>query len=285
MEKPKQKGIILPDGPFKGVPVGFIYRITHTETGKVYIGQTSKIPNIRFDQHMYHGETYDPDKPKTYRSKLYAAMRKYGTEKFVPEVILTVPVQLLDDAEIMFIKHYDSVNNGYNITPGGASGIGYVSAEMRKENPDPWRKHEESKGLPQHVCYLPDDGNGFKGYGIIRHPLCKKKYFTLKHHPDLESAKSACLTFLEALVKEGKVYENSRTNVQYPKGISKIKGGFRVRLLVDPNRPRLDKAFCDSNESDEVQLQKAKDYIAEARFRYRMKIKDSDTPEKDPLDD
>lgn len=90
--------------------MSFIYKITNLINGKVYIGQTSLTPEIRFNTHK-----------KCYKSngcsKLYKAMRKYGKENFIVETICETNNP--DADEKYWIKYYNSVELGYNISYGG----------------------------------------------------------------------------------------------------------------------------------------------------------------------
>lgn len=92
-----------------------IYRIQNTINGKVYIGYSENVKN-RFAQHKRYGND-----GKKRKSKLYAAMNKYGVENFTFDVIY----QSLDMdhckncMETEFIIEYDSYYNGYNMTLGG----------------------------------------------------------------------------------------------------------------------------------------------------------------------
>jgi hypothetical protein len=61
-----------------------------------------------------------------YKNKFYDAMRSYGWDKFIWDEIyvakeLVKPQQsyTLTVMEDRFIQEYDSLNNGYNMTPGG----------------------------------------------------------------------------------------------------------------------------------------------------------------------
>ena len=89
-----------------------IYKITNKLNGKIYIGQSINIEQ-RWKQH--HQETKNGNK----NTKLYLAMRKYGIENFIFEVLEQCSKDELNDREIYWIKKYDSFKNGYNMTPGG----------------------------------------------------------------------------------------------------------------------------------------------------------------------
>lgn len=94
--------------------MGYIYKITNTINSKVYIGQTIKTAEKRFQQHR---NNYT----KSYFSQivLYKAFKKYGIENFSFEIIEEIPNEELDLREKYWIEQYDSYNNGYNSTLGG----------------------------------------------------------------------------------------------------------------------------------------------------------------------
>lgn len=94
--------------------MGYIYKITNTLNNKVYIGQTVKTVEKRFQQHKNNSN-------KEYFSQiiLYKAFNKYGIENFICEQIEEVPNELLDEREKYWIKFYDSYFDGYNSTLGG----------------------------------------------------------------------------------------------------------------------------------------------------------------------
>jgi len=93
----------------------YIYKFTHKETGRCYIGQTIQEPNRRRLEHISNSR---------YTSKKYHfhnAIRKYGIESFTFEVIDTATS--LDDLNLLeekYVGKFDSINNGFNLRqPGG----------------------------------------------------------------------------------------------------------------------------------------------------------------------
>lgn len=94
--------------------MGHIYKITNTLNNKVYIGQTIKPIEKRFQQHK---NNYT----KEYFSHLilYKAFKKYGIENFNFEEIEEIANNELDEREKYWIEFYDSYYNGYNSTLGG----------------------------------------------------------------------------------------------------------------------------------------------------------------------
>lgn len=95
--------------------MSIIYKITNIQTGKMYVGQTKKLLNERFESHVAAARTCD-----TY---LYRAFAKYGISNFSIEVIECVSDDELDTREQHWI---DALNTlapfGYNMTIGGTGG-------------------------------------------------------------------------------------------------------------------------------------------------------------------
>lgn len=89
-----------------------IYKVTNLANNKLYIGQTRNSLRIRQLQHL---------KARSHCSALAAAIRKYGPDHFVFEIIETVDhLETLSTKEIYYIKHFNSLApNGYNLTEGG----------------------------------------------------------------------------------------------------------------------------------------------------------------------
>lgn len=93
--------------------MAYIYKITNTINGKIYIGQTVQNIKNRWRQHI--NDAYTESKC----AHLHAAIRKYGEDNFNIEVVELCPQELLDEREIYWIKEFDTVNTGYNLTSGG----------------------------------------------------------------------------------------------------------------------------------------------------------------------
>ena len=92
---------------------GTIYKITNLVNGKIYIGQTVQYYLNRFTQHKSHARTGQSN------HKLARALRKYGDSNFIIEVIEECDISLLDEKEKYWIKYYNSIEDGYNISGGG----------------------------------------------------------------------------------------------------------------------------------------------------------------------
>lgn len=89
-----------------------IYRITHKESGKTYVGQSRNIQD-RWKRHV---------KSKDKKTLISNAIQKYGPEAFVWEVVIICQPEELDDLESYFISKFglDSLfPRGYNLCLGG----------------------------------------------------------------------------------------------------------------------------------------------------------------------
>lgn len=122
---------------------GKIYCAHCIFTGKKYIGQTrQRLLCNRIASHFV-------DASKGYRKgKFYSALRKYGRNGFIWGVIEECDFDILNDKEIYWIAEYKTVENGYNLSPGGGQPPEYYSKEYLIETPT--GDKEEIKNLSQY---------------------------------------------------------------------------------------------------------------------------------------
>ena len=89
----------------------WVYKITNIQNNKVYIGQTIRPIQKRFQRHINDALNNILD------THFARAIRQYGAENFTIEVIDTATDQNeLNKKEQYWIQYYDSVNKGYNET-------------------------------------------------------------------------------------------------------------------------------------------------------------------------
>ena len=100
-----------------------IYKITNIKNKKVYIGQSVNIKK-RWTKHK---NTYYNPKYQNYNSPLYRAMRAYGIEFFIFEIIEECLKDELNEKEVFYISQYKSNNPdfGYNLSDGGTFVTGH----------------------------------------------------------------------------------------------------------------------------------------------------------------
>lgn len=94
--------------------MAYIYKITNSINGKIYIGKTSQTIEERFKEHCRDSKR----RLKEHRP-LYFAMNKYGIENFSVEEIEQCEDSEAEEREIYWIDAYDSYRKGYNATIGG----------------------------------------------------------------------------------------------------------------------------------------------------------------------
>jgi group I intron endonuclease len=101
-----------------------IYKITNTMTNCSYIGYTKQLLENRWKQH------YKQALKENKNRKFYNAIRKYGTDCWLTEIIDTAdsPAQA-KEKEIFYIEHYNTYFEGYNSTHGGDGNNGIIMSE------------------------------------------------------------------------------------------------------------------------------------------------------------
>ena len=92
--------------------MAYIYKITNTINGKMYIGKTEQTIEKRFQQHCH-----DSKREGFNHRPLYRAMQKYGVEFFSIEEI--EETEFPEERETYWIEFYGTFKNGYNATIGG----------------------------------------------------------------------------------------------------------------------------------------------------------------------
>ena len=110
----------------------YIYKITNKVNGKVYIGQSIRSIEQRFQRHINDAVNNILD------THFARAIRKYGKENFYIELVETCDNQTeLNLREQYWIRKYDSINNGYNETDatskcGGNTYMSKTESEMKE---------------------------------------------------------------------------------------------------------------------------------------------------------
>lgn len=92
--------------------MGYIYKIRNVLNNRIYIGQTTRQPQNRFEEHLA------TSRQKGKKTPLHRAMKR-NPSMFQLEIIEECKNDDLDSREIYWIAKYDSYNNGYNATIGG----------------------------------------------------------------------------------------------------------------------------------------------------------------------
>lgn len=96
-----------------------VYKITNLINKKIYIGQTTRTLSARWIDHC--ASAFCPCR-QDITNMLHNAMRKYGKENFLCEVVATAnSLDELNALEIDIIKQYSTLDKklGYNLQAGG----------------------------------------------------------------------------------------------------------------------------------------------------------------------
>jgi group I intron endonuclease len=108
--------------------LGIIYLVTNLINNKKYVGQTCTSLAYRKGKHFQNAFYFN------HINQFYSALRRYGKENFEWKILEKDVDEInLDYREIYWIKFYDSLNNGYNMTEGGHSIRGYKHTQKSKD--------------------------------------------------------------------------------------------------------------------------------------------------------
>ena len=168
-----------------------IYKATNRITGKVYIGFDSNWPN-RKNNHLH--------KHNKLNTKFYNSIRKHGWNNFVWEIIYQSidGEHCLQTMEPYFIKDYNSLSEGYNMTMGGEGVMlgRKHSAESTKKmskshiGKKPTIEHLEKQKKMLNEFY---DNNGSRLQKEC--PICGKQFTTLKFQNRKTCGRSCAATW------------------------------------------------------------------------------------------
>lgn len=149
-----------------------IYKATNILNGKVYIGQTTHSLEKRKAQHFAKAR-------KGIQTHFYNAIRKYGEDSFIFEVICVAGDKVtLNELETYYINKYDSIHNGYNMIDGGNNNVMFLpevkdrhakrlhSAETRKNISIGMKKYRaEHPFTDEHRKKLSEAAKGNHNFG------------------------------------------------------------------------------------------------------------------------
>ncbi len=126
----------------------FIYKVTHTESGRVYVGQTRDKKGIR-NRWSVHVSCA---RRAVYDTYFHNAIRKYGESAFVVELLDECTIDSANALEKRYIATFRSNEKafGFNMSEGGDGGQNTQSPEVRKKISD------AKRGKPTGILYTPE---------------------------------------------------------------------------------------------------------------------------------
>jgi len=168
--------------------MGYIYKITHKESKKSYIGQTIKDLEERWREHL----------KKTSNCRyLSHALKKYGKDAFEFKLICICFDDDLNRFEIDYMKKYNTISpNGYNLREGGNSGKQHEDTKKKISETlkDKYAKHEiianngflGKKLTAEHKSKISKGGKGLVRSEEVRKKITEnsKKYKVLQYTLD-----------------------------------------------------------------------------------------------------
>lgn len=106
-----------------------VYKLTNSVNGKAYVGITARSLDTRWLEHCARAR-----QGARTESRLYSALRKYGLDVFIREVIGTCDTE--DEAraaETAFIRELGTYERGYNANEGGHGWL-HVPENVRRKS-------------------------------------------------------------------------------------------------------------------------------------------------------
>ena len=110
--------------------MGLIYKITNKTNNKMYIGLTTRTFEERMTDYRFAATS-----PVDYPSGILAAIKKYGFDNFIFEIVEgnLDNDEILDEKEIYYIKYFGTkAPQGYNISDGGRGDIQLIGKKNAK---------------------------------------------------------------------------------------------------------------------------------------------------------
>lgn len=213
---------------------GTIYKITNTKTGKVYIGKTTRSLNDRLQGHINSAD-------KGNNFKLSRAIRKYGKENFIIEPIDVADTRNeLNEKEIYYIKKYNSLEDGYNMTMGGEGGNTYID-----------KSDEEMKAISEKISTALRKNNG--NHGQFVGP--KNGMYGRHHSPEVRE-------------KISRTSRGRKCSAEHNRKISEYYRG-RKKHYLHPHT----KLFVTNIETNEICVKTAKEVVTMFNLQNYIELK------------
>lgn len=235
--------------------MGVIYRIV-SPSGKAYYGQTSKSADKRWRKHQLAAEKGECKKAC---HAINRAIRKYGWENMVKEIVEECDNEKLNEREIHWILEQKSLYpGGYNLTTGGAGCAHIQSYLEREKRSKSMRKSEITKNLPMYAKYRKTKyGEGF----IYERPGKQSVQFTAAGN-SLEENRRLMMVHINELEKNPdliidrkRIHDKGFEPVKYLSYQKRIDGF----VVNKPGFPR--KTFSDKKMSLEDKYNDAKKHL------------------------
>lgn len=218
-----------------------IYRIVNKINGKIYIGQTTRSIEERWNNHCNNKESV---------SAIAAAIKKYGRDSFKIEELAKADSQdQLDMLENTYIELNKSLApDGYNLKTGGSNGVLYSDKSKKKMSesklgslvPDEVR---EKMSKAHKKRWDNDDGTLAKH----RSEMVKKAWSDPNYRAKIHTARKKYWSKDENRVKAS---ERGKNMASDPKYIKKVSNGVKKAL----SKPETKKKLADVHEKQKKKV-------------------------------
>ena len=168
---------------------GIIYCYTNKINGLKYIGQTTNEIGRRYsftNPNVRYCTSYEIYKQGGKLSKFDQARKDFGLGAFEYKIIDRVEnddkeclINQLNTLETYYIKKYDTMNNGYNMTEGGYNGL--LSDETKHKISESLKGHKMSLLTYQKLCLTGHPHSEETKERISE--LAKERYKNKENHP------------------------------------------------------------------------------------------------------
>ena len=168
---------------------GIIYCYTNKINGLKYIGQTTNEIGRRYsftNPNVRYCTSYELYKQGGKLSKFDQARKDFGLGAFEYKIIDRVEnddkeclINQLNALETYYIKKYDTMNNGYNMTEGGYNGL--LSDETKHKISESLKGHKMSLLTYQKLCLTGHPHSEETKERISE--LAKERYKNKENHP------------------------------------------------------------------------------------------------------
>lgn len=201
-----------------------IYLLTNTINGKQYVGQTTSGLNVRWNAHC--GEV-----KRGSNCRIHKAIRKYGTDAFVREILEEVDEESINLREIHWISQLNPV---YNMTKGGEGMRGWSPNEETRAKQSYAKKGKKLSLETRKKLSIARSGerNFWYGKGYLRVGENGSNYGN--RHSEETKAKIGAASRKRTMGKDNPFYGKKHSEETKVKISAKAKLRSRMRRIVAP---------------------------------------------------